>query len=243
MIRGTYDSLLKISRAKGNGAQKQKQSIVERLLLSAKGEEVRFIMRTLSQHLRVGAVRTTILTAFARAAVLSRPVSQVVPSQSPYLATPEELSAVLPLPEKRGKRKDAITDEARVSITAKMAAADALLRMIYVKHPNYETIVREFLAGGLETLSERVPLTIGECKDPSLHLSALYVHSGIPLHPTLGSPTRSLDEIYERLGDLPFTAEYKYDGILFHFFSEVNYPSLLVRSTSADTRGCYLSWR
>ncbi len=28
----------------------------------------------------------------------------------------------------------------------------------------------------------------------------------------LGSPTRSLDEIYRRLGDLPFTAEFKYDG-------------------------------
>lgn len=30
--------------------------------------------------------------------------------------------------------------------------------------------------------------------------------------PTLGSPTRSLDEIYDRLGFLPFTAEFKYDG-------------------------------
>ena len=35
---------------------------------------------------------------------------------------------------------------------------------------------------------------------------------GVPLLPTLGSPTRSLDEIYERLGLLPFTAEFKYDG-------------------------------
>ena len=35
---------------------------------------------------------------------------------------------------------------------------------------------------------------------------------GTPLLPTLGSPTRSLDEIYQRLGDLPFAAEYKYDG-------------------------------
>jgi DNA ligase-1 len=32
------------------------------------------------------------------------------------------------------------------------------------------------------------------------------------LHPTLGSPTRSLDEIYDRLGDLSFVAEFKYDG-------------------------------
>jgi DNA ligase 1 len=42
--------------------------------------------------------------------------------------------------------------------------------------------------------------------------SQRYIILGIPLHPTLGSPTRSLDEIYERLGDLPFTAEFKYDG-------------------------------
>lgn len=35
---------------------------------------------------------------------------------------------------------------------------------------------------------------------------------GVPLLPTLGSPTRSLDEIYDRLGALPFTAEFKYDG-------------------------------
>jgi len=35
---------------------------------------------------------------------------------------------------------------------------------------------------------------------------------GIPLHPTLGSPSRSLDEAYERLNELPFVAEFKYDG-------------------------------
>ena len=28
----------------------------------------------------------------------------------------------------------------------------------------------------------------------------------------LGSPTRSLEEIYDRLGNLSFTAEFKYDG-------------------------------
>lgn len=38
------------------------------------------------------------------------------------------------------------------------------------------------------------------------------VFQGIPLHPALGSPTRSLDEIYDRLGDAAFSAEFKYDG-------------------------------
>ena len=32
------------------------------------------------------------------------------------------------------------------------------------------------------------------------------------MHPTLGSPIRSIDEIYERLGNLHFAAELKYDG-------------------------------
>jgi DNA ligase 1 len=35
---------------------------------------------------------------------------------------------------------------------------------------------------------------------------------GIPLLPTLGSPARCLEEIYDRLGDRPFSAEFKYDG-------------------------------
>ena len=32
------------------------------------------------------------------------------------------------------------------------------------------------------------------------------------MHPTLGTPARSLEEVYERFGDLPFSAEFKYDG-------------------------------
>lgn len=35
---------------------------------------------------------------------------------------------------------------------------------------------------------------------------------GIPLQPTLGSPMRSLDDVYKRIGGQPFTAEFKYDG-------------------------------
>lgn len=56
-ILDVYESLLKISRLKGQGAVNRKQAIVEQLLVAAKGEETRFLVRTLSQNLRTGAVR------------------------------------------------------------------------------------------------------------------------------------------------------------------------------------------
>lgn len=49
-------------------------------------------------------------------------------------------------------------------------------------------------------------------------MSSQHLHSyldfceGIPLRPTLGSPARSLSEVYTLLNGREFTAEYKYDG-------------------------------
>ncbi|KAH9935300.1 uncharacterized protein B0H18DRAFT_975196 [Fomitopsis serialis] len=146
LVAGVYESLLKIARAKGQGAAKQKQSIVEKLLVAAKGEETRFLVRTLCQNLPL-----------ARAMALTPPPGVVsADPDSPYYG---------------------------------------LLKRVYVQHPNYDDIVKALLDTGLEDLASRVPLSVG-----------------IPLLPTLGSPTRSLDEIYDRLGFLPFTAEFKYDG-------------------------------
>lgn len=52
-----YSQLLKISTIKGAGAAKAKGDIVKRLLVQTKGEEVRYLVRTLVRHLRIGAVR------------------------------------------------------------------------------------------------------------------------------------------------------------------------------------------
>ena len=164
-IVGVYASLVKISKTKGAGTAKQRQSIVEQLLLSAKGEEVRYIMRTLSQNLRVGAVRTTILTALARATALTRPTSHanLSTSPSPYFVSEDILEAVQPLPDKKGKKKGDIVDEARSAAMTKMAAADSLIKMVFVKHPCFDDIVETYLSSGLESLAEEVPLTVGGC--------------------------------------------------------------------------------
>ena len=49
-VKGVYSTLRIIARAKGQGSAETKRRLVERLLVSAKGEEVRYIGRTLVQH-------------------------------------------------------------------------------------------------------------------------------------------------------------------------------------------------
>ncbi|KAI0663494.1 ATP-dependent DNA ligase [Cubamyces menziesii] len=191
LITGVYDALMKIAGAKGSGAAKTKQTVVEKLLVAAKGEETRFLVRTLCQNLRVGAVRTS-LAALARAMVLTPPaaVSAAITEGSPFYISPQTLASVKPL---AGKKK--VPDDARDALNATFLRAESVIKRVYVQHPNYDHIVTALLEGGLDGLAERLPLTVG-----------------VPLLPTLGSPTRSLDEIYDRLGFLPFTAEFKYDG-------------------------------
>ena len=73
-ITGVFESLVKVANSKGTGSQEFKQRIVERLLQDSQGaEESRYLVRTLCQHLRIGAVKTTMLIAISRAFLLSQP--------------------------------------------------------------------------------------------------------------------------------------------------------------------------
>lgn len=154
LVSGVYNALHKISNCKGQGAEKQKQNIVEKLLISAKGEETRFLVRTLSMNLRVGAVRTSILTALAKAMVLTYPstISGKQLADSPYHAT-ENFVANLPV---------STTDSVRNEITEKFVLAEGLIKKIYVQRPNYDHIVTALLEAGLDGLVERVPLVVGK---------------------------------------------------------------------------------
>jgi DNA ligase-1 len=77
-----------------------------------------------------------------------------------------------------------------------------------VRHPNYEDILNALLEHGFEDLFDRVPLAVG-----------------IPLSPMLGSITRSLNEVYTRLGTLPFTAEAKLDGQRVQIHARISGPT------------------
>lgn len=52
-IKGVYQALVKIASSQGQGSAEIKQRIVDRLLQDARGgEESRFVVRTLCQHVR-----------------------------------------------------------------------------------------------------------------------------------------------------------------------------------------------
>ena len=158
-VQGVYGSLLKIANAKGQGAARQKQSIVERLLLCAKGEETRYIVRTLSLNLRVGAVRTSILTALARALAMTHPPNLSPPPTSPYYVGSELLLRLKPLAKEAKKSQD----DDRALYCNILLRAESLVKKVYVQHPNYDHIVKVLLEVGLDGLTDYLPLTIGEC--------------------------------------------------------------------------------
>jgi len=161
-IQGVYNTLLSIAHVKGKGAVTQKQSMVEKLLVAAKGEESRYLVRTLSQNIRVGAVRTTILAALARALVLtpSATTANSTPSGSSYVASPKLLVQVSKASEPSSKQGE---DSAKTLLLEKFAAAEALLKKVFVRHPNYDHIVSAILEAGLDGLEEKVLLTVGTC--------------------------------------------------------------------------------
>ncbi|PKY08091.1 ATP-dependent DNA ligase [Aspergillus campestris IBT 28561] len=119
-IKGVYQSLQKIATSKGPGSQENKQRIVEKLLQDTRGaEESRYIVRTLVQNLRIGAVKTTMLIALARACLLSKPEEG---EYTPYSL--QELS--------RLKKEE---------LAGIYSNAEEIVKSSYARHPDYNDLV------------------------------------------------------------------------------------------------------
>lgn len=127
-IKGVYQSLVKIANSKGNGSEETKQRIVQRLLQDARGaEESRYIVRTLVQHLRIGAVKTTMLIALSRAFLLTKPAGA-------------EFEVRLPSELAKLKKEE---------LTAVWSKAEETVKACFARHPNYNDIVPGLLEVGV----------------------------------------------------------------------------------------------
>ena len=129
-IKGVFQSLVKVASSKGNGSQEFKQRIVERLLQDSQGaEESRYLVRTLAQHLRIGAVKTTMLIALSRAFLLSRP---------PQAEYPIKLQADL-----IKLKKEALAEV--------FGPGEELVKASFARRPNYNDLVPCLLEVGIST--------------------------------------------------------------------------------------------
>lgn len=131
---------------------------MEKLLVSAKGEEVRYLVRTLGQNLRVGAVRTSILTALGRAVALS-PLAGIAVLLDSSLYASLELQAEGKAAFGKSKRKGG--DTVKGELNNRFSRAEAIIKRAYVQHPNYDHIAAALLEVGLDGLADRLPLTVG----------------------------------------------------------------------------------
>lgn len=139
-IKAVFQSLVKIANSSGQGSVEQKQRIVDRLLQDARGgEESRYIVRTLCQHLRIGAVKTTMLIALSRAFLLSRP-----PGAEWSTRGREQLAAM---------KKEELTET--------YARAEELVKACFARRPNYNDLVPVLLEIGVsDELLIRCGLTL-----------------------------------------------------------------------------------
>jgi DNA ligase 1 len=136
-IKSVYQLLVKIANSKGGGSVEQKQRFVERLVQDARGaEESRYIVRTLCQHLRIGAVKTTMLIALARAFILSRPSNATFSLQ--------EIAELSKL-----KKEE---------LTHVWLRAEEVVKGCFARRPNYNDLVPMLLEVGV---SEELTLRCG----------------------------------------------------------------------------------
>ncbi|KAI4212827.1 MAG: hypothetical protein LQ351_004530 [Letrouitia transgressa] len=136
-IKGVFQSLVKVANSKGNGSQEFKQRIIERLLQDSQGaEESRYLVRTLAQHLRIGAVKTTMLIALSRAFLLSRP-----PGATYDVQAQADLVKL---------KKDALSET--------YARGEELVKACFARRPNYNDLVPCLLEVGI---SEEILIRCG----------------------------------------------------------------------------------
>ncbi|KAF3059087.1 DNA ligase 3 [Trichoderma lentiforme] len=139
-IKGVYQSLVKIATTHGQGSGEIKQRIVDRLLQDARGgEESRFIVRTVSQYLRIGAVKTTMLIALSRAFSLS----------------------TAPGSEYATKNITEISKLKKEELAEVWSKAEEIVKASFARHPNYNDLVPALLDVGVcEELLLRCGLTL-----------------------------------------------------------------------------------
>ncbi|KAI1371241.1 ATP-dependent DNA ligase [Hypoxylon crocopeplum] len=128
-IKGVYQSLVKVANSQGQGSGEDARG----------GEESRYVVRTLCQHLRIGAVKTTMLIALSHAFLLSRSPGADFP-----LKSVDELKAL---------KKEELAEV--------WSRTEEIVKACFARRPNYNDLIPTMLEIGVcDELLIRCDLTL-----------------------------------------------------------------------------------
>lgn len=188
LMKEVLNVFRQIATTTGSKSQKWKVDQIKGLLARAKGIEAKFVIRGLQGKLRIGLAQSTVLVCLAKALFAFQ-----YDGDEKYTVGKEEMKQIL---EDENFSKDAQNVcNPKSSKESREESAIAIIKKIYTEVSSFDNLVNAAL---------EVPL----CK---LHESCGF-QPGIPVSPMLAKPTKSIQEVLQRLTGARFTCEYKYDG-------------------------------
>lgn len=81
------------------------------------------------------------------------------------------------------------------ALKEKVDEVSLIIKTVYCQCPNYDKIITVLLSDGIDALLDKCKMT-----------------PGTPLKPMLAHPSKGVQEVLNRFGNIKFTCEYKYDG-------------------------------
>lgn len=195
-VRGVFGTLRQIAMEKGQGSSGRRQRAVLSLIRSCRESEIKYLVRTLVQALRVGANWRSVIPALAKAIVIHE--AQV---KAGYYAIEQDGVA----PNSGGFKISDDSNDAAAAPTlgsvgipskAELDAAGHAAVAAFHMCPDLKVLIEAMRAGPMDLLQSRCPLK-----------------PGIPIKPMLAKISEGIEDALAQLKGEPFLCERKYDGV------------------------------
>ena len=138
-VRGVFATMREMGGMSGKNVATKKEGMITKLMVASKGEEAKFLIRSLQGKLRIGLQGKSLISALARALVLTppalTPTAEVVPDTRKTLS------------EKK--------------FEAALEQGLATLKQAYIEVPNLDLLITNILQYGLAELPSHCTLTPG----------------------------------------------------------------------------------
>ena len=139
-VRGVFAVMREMGSMSGKTVATKKEGLITRLMVASKGEEAKFLIRSLQGGLRIGLQTKSLIAALARALVLTPPALQSSGSEVVV---------------------DARKGQSEKAFQAALESGLSTLKQAYIECPNFDLLISSILHYGLSELPQHCSLTPG----------------------------------------------------------------------------------